>query len=55
MANAGISQEIRQKLTGHRDTDTNTLYTHLDFPALQSAVDAVPSIREKKASAKNPE
>jgi integrase len=44
MANAGISQEIRQKLTGHRDTDTNKLYTHFDFPALKAAVHAVPSI-----------
>ncbi len=44
MANAGISQEIRQKLTGHKDVDTNTLYTHLDFPALKAAVDAVPSL-----------
>ena len=50
MANAGIAQEIRQKLTGHRDKDTNTLYTHLDIPALQSAVNAVPSLKEKKTS-----
>jgi integrase len=44
MANAGVSQEIRQKLTGHRDIDSNKLYTHLDFPALEAAVKLVPSI-----------
>ncbi len=44
MANAGVAQEIRQKLTGHRNADTNKLYTHLDFPALEAAVRAVPSI-----------
>jgi hypothetical protein len=44
MANAGIPQEIRQKLTGHKDKDTNTRYTHLDFPALKAAVETVPSL-----------
>jgi integrase len=48
MANAGVPQEIRQKLLGHRDADTNKLYTHLDFPALQAAVDAIPSLIDKK-------
>ena len=44
MANAGVTQEIRQKLLGHRDADTNKIYTHLDFPALQAAIAAVPSL-----------
>ena len=48
MANAGVPQEIRQKLLGHRDADTNKLYTHLDFPALRAAVDAIPSLIDKK-------
>lgn len=47
MANAGISQEIRQKLTGHRDADTNKLYTHLEFPALEAAIQAVPSVSKR--------
>ena len=47
LANAGISQEIRQKLTGHRDSNTNKIYTHLDFPALEAAVQAVPSLVNK--------
>ena len=45
LANAGIPEEVRQKLTGHRDKDTHKIYTHLDFPSLKAAVDAVPSIR----------
>jgi len=44
MANAGVSQEIRQKLLGHRDEDSNKVYTHLDFPALQAAIEVVPSL-----------
>jgi integrase len=48
MANAGVAQEIRQKLTGHKDVDMNKLYTHLDFPSLRAAVDAVPSLNANK-------
>ena len=28
LANAGVSQELRQKLTGHASADMNTIYTH---------------------------
>lgn len=44
MANAGVPEEVRQKLTGHRDKDTHKIYTHLDLPALKNAVDLVPSL-----------
>jgi integrase len=46
LANAGVAQEIRQKLTGHRGVESNKLYTHLDFPALEAAVRMVPSIHD---------
>ena len=49
MANAGVAQEVRQKLTGHRDADTNKLYTHLDLPALKTAVESVPSVKGNKS------
>src|SRR5262245_23045209 len=45
MANAGISQEIRQKLTGHLSAETNKLYTHHELEPLRTAVAAIPSIR----------
>ena len=45
LANAGIPEEVRQKLTGHRDKDTHKIYTHLDFPSLKAAVATVPSIK----------
>src|SRR5215472_3405183 len=44
MANAGISQEIRQKLTGHTSAETNKVYTHHELEPLRTAVDAIPSI-----------
>ena len=49
MANAGIPEEVRQKLTGHRDKDTHRIYTHLDIPALQSAVKSIPSLASAKS------
>ena len=48
MANAGVAQEVRQKLLGHRDADTHKVYTHLDFPSLRAAIEAVPSLTGKE-------
>jgi len=47
MANAGISQEIRQKLTGHTSAKTNKVYTHHELEAVRSAVSVIPSIGGK--------
>ena len=45
MANAGIAQEIRQKLTGHTSAETNKVYTHHELEPLRAAVGAIPSLR----------
>jgi integrase len=45
MANAGIAQEIRQKLTGHTSAETNKIYTHHELEPLRVAVAAIPSLR----------
>ena len=45
MANAGIAQEIRQKLTGHTSAETNKVYTHLEREPLRAAVAAIPSLK----------
>ena len=44
MANAGISQEVRQKLTGHASAEMNKVYTHHELEALRSAVSVIPSV-----------
>ena len=44
MANAGVSQEIRQKLTGHTSAETNKVYTHHELEALRAAVSVIPRI-----------
>ena len=47
MANAGISQEVRQKLTGHTSAETNKIYTHHELEALRAAVAVIPRIGGK--------
>ena len=38
LANAGVSQEIRQKLTGHASASMNEIYTHRELDPLRKAV-----------------
>lgn len=44
MANAGVSQEIRQKLTGHASAEMNAQYTHHELEPLRAAVRLLPPI-----------
>jgi integrase len=44
MANAGVSQEIRQKLTGHASAEMNRLYTHHELEPLRVAIGSIPSV-----------
>jgi hypothetical protein len=44
MADAGVSQEIRQKLTGHSSPEMNAIYTHHELGPLRAAIGVIPSI-----------
>jgi integrase len=44
MANAGVAQEVRMKLTGQRTADINTVYTHIELEPLRAAIATLPSI-----------
>jgi integrase len=44
MAEAGVSQEIRMRLTGHSSFGTNDKYTHLGVKQLEDAVSVLPSV-----------
>jgi integrase len=44
LANAGVPQEIRQKLTGHKSATMNTKYTHHELDTLRAAVAVLPSL-----------
>ncbi len=45
LANAGVSQELRQKLTGHKSVSMNDRYTHLQIDALRSEVAKLPHVK----------
>jgi len=42
LANAGVADEIRMKLTGHSSKMMNTRYTHLEMATLKNAMTALP-------------
>jgi integrase len=48
MANAGISQEIRQKLTGHASAEMNARYTHHELEPLRAAIARIPGLSSKQ-------
>lgn len=41
LANAGVAEEVRMKLTGHSSKVMNTRYTHLEMDTLKSAIAAL--------------
>ena len=44
MANAGVSQEVRQKLTGHASAEMNKRYTHHELEPLRAAIAKIPPV-----------
>ena len=46
MANAGIPDEVRQKLTGHASPAVHKRYTHLELQPLKTAIQALPTLNE---------
>ena len=47
MANAGVTQEVRMKLTGHTSAEMNKGYTHHELEPLRAAVAVIPGIRQE--------
>jgi integrase len=45
MANAGVSQEVRQKLTGHSSAEMNKRYTHHELEPLRAAIQKIPALK----------
>jgi integrase len=44
MANAGVSPELRMKLTGHKSFDVHQRYTHLELEPLRAAIETLPRL-----------
>jgi integrase len=42
LANAGVSEETRMRLTGHASRDIHQKYTHIDVEPLQRAIESIP-------------
>lgn len=42
LANAGVAEEVRRKLTGHSSPMMNAKYTHLEMDTLKGAMDTFP-------------
>lgn len=49
LANAGVSPEIRCKLTGHSSFSMNDRYTKFNIPPLQSAIQTIPTMESLTA------
>jgi len=50
LANAGVSEEVRMKLTGHSSKAMNAGYTHLEMGALKNAVTSLPLFTQQEKS-----
>jgi integrase len=44
LANAGVTRELRQVLTGHASEKMNELYTHREVEPLRAAITALPNV-----------
>ena len=49
LANAGVSQELRMKLTGHSSAAMHRRYTHHELKTLSEAVGKLPSLNSGSA------
>lgn len=47
LANAGVSEEIRMKLTGHQSSEIHRKYTHMSTAPLKDAIDAIGSPKSR--------
>jgi integrase len=47
LCNAGVSADIRQKLTGHRSLEVHRRYSHLELEPCRKAIVAIPSLNHR--------
>jgi Phage integrase family/Pentapeptide repeats (8 copies) len=48
LANAGISADVRMRLTGHKSLDVHRRYTHVEMEPLKHAIAALPRLAGEK-------
>ena len=47
LANQGVSQELRQKFTGHSTAEMNAVYTHHELETIRRAITSIPRLPRK--------
>jgi integrase len=47
LANQGVSQELRQKFTGHSSAEMNAVYTHHELETIRKAITSIPRLPRK--------
>jgi hypothetical protein len=47
LANAGVSQEVRMRMTGHSTTEINAVYTHHEIGSLREAIELIPRLKDE--------
>ncbi len=47
LANQGVSQELRQKFTGHSTAEMNAVYTHHELETIRQAITSIPRLPGK--------
>jgi integrase len=47
LANQGVSQELRQKFTGHSTAEMNAVYTHHELETIRRAITSIPRLPGK--------
>jgi hypothetical protein len=47
MANAGVSEELRRKVTLHSDSEVHARYTHHEAGPLRAALGTLPDVSGK--------
>lgn len=50
LANAGVSPELRMKLTGHKSAEIHRGYTHLELETLKDAIKKLPGLQIEQPS-----
>lgn len=45
LANAGVPEEIRQKMTGHTESKSHQIYTHLELETIREGLERIPNLR----------
>lgn len=44
LANANVTEELRSKMTGHTESSSHQIYTHIELETLREGVERIPGL-----------